>query len=175
RVGLNTFNAGTAQTPGRLNFIEVGEVTVLMDYAHNPAGLLGLTKFITKLPNKYRTILLNVAGDRRDDDIREFGKIAADAFDRIVIRSGHYLRGRKAEDIYRLLQEGIAQSSNEPQVRIISDSRDAIAHAVKHGRKGELVVTLADRVPEDIGFIHELRDLKTQEKIAEAEAKEKEH
>ncbi|MEP7076306.1 MAG: hypothetical protein ABI878_10895, partial [Acidobacteriota bacterium] len=119
-------------------------------------------------------ILLNVAGDRRDDDIREFGKIAADAFDRIVIRSGHYLRGRKAEDIYRLLQEGIAQSSNEPQVRIISDSRDAIAHAVKHGRKGELVVTLADRVPEDIGFIHELRDLKTQEKIAEAEAKNKE-
>ena len=39
RVGLTTFNAGTAQTPGRLNFIEIGDVTVLMDYAHNPAGL----------------------------------------------------------------------------------------------------------------------------------------
>lgn len=169
RVGLTTFNAGTAQTPGRLNFIEVGDVTVLMDYAHNPAGLAGLTKFITKLPNKYRTILLNVAGDRRDDDIREFGRIAADAFDRIVIRSGHYLRGREANDIYRLLQEGIAQSSNEPQVRIIPDSRDAIAHAVKHGRKGELVVTLADRVPDDIGFIHELRDQINEKKAAAAQ------
>jgi cyanophycin synthetase len=171
RVGLTTFNAGTAQTPGRLNFIEVGDVTVLMDYAHNPAGLAGLTKFIAKLPNKYRTILLNVAGDRRDEDIREFGEIAADAFDRIVIRSGHYLRGRDADEIYRLLQEGIAQSSKEPQVRIIPDSRDAIAHAVKHGRKGELVVTLADRVPEDIGYIHELRDQINEKKMSDAQAK----
>ena len=169
RVGLTTFNAGTAQTPGRLNFIEVGDATVLMDYAHNPAGLLGLTKFVTKLPNKYRTILLNVAGDRRDDDIREFGKIAADAFDRIVIRQGHYLRGRPEDEIYRLLQEGIAQSEHTPQVRIIADSREAIAHAVKNSRKGELVVTLADRVPQDIGFIHELRD-QMNEKKAEAEA-----
>ena len=169
RVGLTTFNAGTAQTPGRLNFIEVGDATVLMDYAHNPAGLLGLTKFVTKLPNKYRTILLNVAGDRRDNDIIEFGKIAADAFDRIVIRQGHYLRGRPEEDIYRLLQEGIAQSENTPQVRIIADSREAIAHAVKNCRKGELVVTLADRVPDDISFIHELRD-QINEKKAEAEA-----
>ena len=169
RVGLTTFNAGTAQTPGRLNFIEVGDATVLMDYAHNPAGLLGLTKFVTKLPNKYRTILLNVAGDRRDDDIREFGKIAADAFDRVVIRQGHYLRGRPEDEIYRLLQEGIAQSEHTPQVRIIADSREAIAHAVKNSRKGELVVTLADRVPQDIGFIHELRD-QINEKKAEAEA-----
>ncbi|MCC6327177.1 MAG: cyanophycin synthetase, partial [Acidobacteria bacterium] len=55
RVGLTTFNAGTAQTPGRLNFIEVDHVTVLMDYAHNPAGARGLTNFISKLPYKYRT------------------------------------------------------------------------------------------------------------------------
>ncbi len=164
RVGLTTFNAGIAQTPGRLNFIEVGDSTVLMDYAHNPAGLLGLTNFVNKLPNKYRTVLLNVAGDRRDDDIREFGKIAADAFDRIVIRKGHYLRGRTEENIYQLLQEGIAQSENDPQVRIIPDSRDAMYHAIKNCRKGELVVTLADRVPDDISFLHDLRDRLAAEK-----------
>ena len=158
RVGLTTFNAGIAQTPGRLNFIEVGDVTVLMDYAHNPAGLRGLTSFVTKMPYKYRTILLNVAGDRRDDDIVEFGKIAADAFDRIVIRPGHYLRGRTAENIYELLQKGISQSEASPQVRIIADSRDAMLHGIKNGRKGELVVTLADRVPDDIAFLHDIRD-----------------
>ncbi|MBC7898826.1 MAG: cyanophycin synthetase [Saprospiraceae bacterium] len=170
RVGLTTFNAGTAQTPGRLNFIEVGDVTVLMDYAHNPAGLLGLTSFVTKLPHKYRTVLLNVAGDRRDDDIREFGKIAADAFDRIVIRPGHYLRGRTPESIYVLLQEGIAQSENTPQVRIIADSREAMYHGIKNGRKGELVVTLADRVPEDISYLQDLRDKFSDEKSAKEAA-----
>lgn len=159
RVGLNTFNAGTAQTPGRLNFVEVGDVTVLMDYAHNPAGLRGLVDFIAKLPNKYRTCVLNGTGDRRDDDIREFGRIAADAFDRIVIRTGNYLRGRDPEELHRLLQEGIAQSACSPQVRIIPDGRDAIHHAIKHGRKGELVVTLADLVPKDIAYVQEYRDM----------------
>ena len=168
RVGLTTFNAGTAQTPGRLNFVEIGDVTVLMDYAHNPAGLRGLANFISKLPNKYRTVVLNGTGDRRDDDIREFGKIAGDTFDRIVIRTGNYLRGRQPDELHKLLQEGIAQSKNTPTVRIIPAGRDAIHHAIKYGRKGELVVTLADLVPDDIGYVQEYRDMVT-EKAANAE------
>lgn len=158
RVGLTTFNAGTAQTPGRLNFIEVGHVTVLMDYAHNPAGFRGLSSFVGKLPNKYRTVVINVPGDRRDEDIREMGLIAGENFDRIVIRTGHYLRGRDPKEISDLIQEGIAASGREPQVRVIPESRDAIQHAIKYGRKGELVVTLADIVPEDIGYVQEIRD-----------------
>ena len=105
RVGLTTFNAGTALTPGRLNFVEIGDTTVLMDYAHNPAGIRGLANFINKLPNKYRTVVLNGTGDRRDDDIREYAKIAADNFDRIVIRAGHYLRGRSEDEMFQLLPE----------------------------------------------------------------------
>jgi len=158
RVGLTTFNAGTAQTPGRLNFVEIGGVTVLMDYAHNPAGMRGLVNFISKLPNKYRTCVLNGTGDRRDDDIREFAQIAGDNFDRVVIRRGHYLRGRTDEEMFRLLQEGIERSENKPQVRVIPESREAIFHAIKHGRKGELVVTLADLVPDDIAYVQEIRD-----------------
>jgi len=158
RVGLTTFNAGTAQTPGRLNFIEIGDVTVLMDYAHNPAGMRGLINFISKLPNKHRTCVLNGTGDRRDDDIREFAQLAADNFDRIVIRRGNYLRGRTEEEMFNILQEGIGRSENKPQVRIIPESRDAIRHAIKNGRKGELVVTLADLVPDDIRYVQEFRD-----------------
>jgi cyanophycin synthetase len=166
RGGLATFNAGTAQTPGRLNFIEIGDVTVLMDYAHNPAGMTGLSNFIKKLPNKHRTVVLNGTGDRRDDDIREFAKISADIFDRIVIREGNYLRGRSKEGMYQLLQEGIAQSENKPQVQVIDDSREAIRTAIKNGRKGELVVTLADLVPKDIAYVQEYRDEYLQKKAA---------
>lgn len=164
RSGLRTFNAGTAQTPGRLNFIEIGDTTVLMDYAHNPAGLLGLTNFVKKLPNKHRTCVINGTGDRRDDDIRELGKIAADTFERIIIRRGNYLRGREPEEMVKLLQEGIAQSENSPQVRLIPESRDAIHHAIKSARKNELVVTLADIVPDDIAIVQEYRDMFLQSK-----------
>jgi cyanophycin synthetase len=159
RVGLTTFNAGTAQTPGRLNFVEVGDVTVLMDYAHNPAGFSGLTKFINKLSYKYKTVVINGTGDRRDDDIREMGRIAGKNFDRIVIRRGHYLRGRDEQETYELLKQGIAKSRKNPAVRVIPESRDAIHYAIKHGRKGELVVTLADLVVEDIAHVQEYRDM----------------
>lgn len=158
RSGLTTFNAGTAQTPGRLNFIEIGDVTVLMDYAHNPAGLLGLRQFILKLPNKHRTCVLNGTGDRRDEDIRELGKIVGDTFERVIIRRGNYLRGRTEEEMVTLLKEGIARSENSPEVRVIPESRDAINYAIKNARKGELVVTLADRVPDDIAIMQEYRD-----------------
>jgi cyanophycin synthetase len=167
RVGLTTFNAGTAQTPGRLNFIEVGHATVLMDYAHNPAGARGLTNFVTKLPYKYRTAVLNGTGDRRDDDIREFAQVIGDHFDRIVIRRGNYLRGRTDEEMFQLLQEGIAQSSNTSTVRVIPESRDAIHHAIKNARKGELIVTLADRVPDDIKYVQEIRDKLLEEQQAQ--------
>jgi cyanophycin synthetase len=158
RVGLTTFTAGTAQTPGRLNFVEIGDVTVLMDYAHNPAGMTGLTDFIKKLPNKHHTVIINGTGDRRDDDIREFARIAADNFERIIIRRGNYLRGRTDEEMYQLIQSGIAQSEAKPHVRIIPESRDAIRHAIKNGRKGELVVTLGDLVVKDIEYVQEYRD-----------------
>ncbi len=168
RVGLTTFNAGTAQTPGRLNFMEVGTCTVLMDYAHNPAGFSGLTKFISRLPHKYRTVIMTVPGDRRDEDIREMGEIAAKAFDRIVIRHGHYLRGRDPEEMAVLLQEGIARTGSDLQVRVIPNGRDAIHHAIKYARKGELVVTLADIVPDDISYVQEIRDKLLEEQNQEA-------
>jgi len=158
RAGLTTFTAGTAQTPGRLNFIEIGDTTLLMDYAHNPAGLRELVKFISKLPNKYRTVVMNGTGDRRDDDIREFGRVAGENFDRIVLRRGNYLRGRDENELLGLLKEGIEQSGRNPTVRVILEGPDAIRHAVKNARKNELVVTLADKVAADIETVHALRD-----------------
>lgn len=158
RMGLTTFNAGTAQTPGRLNFVEIGDTTMLMDYAHNPAGLRELVKFVSKLPNKYRTVVMNGTGDRRDEDIREFGRVAGENFDRIVIRRGHYLRGRDEQNMYDLLKTGIRESGREPVIRVIPEGPDAIRHAVKNARKNELVVTLADKVADDIVTVHALRD-----------------
>ena len=158
RNGLTTFNAGTAQTPGRLNFVEIGDTTVLMDYAHNPAGLNALADFITKLPNPYRTVIINGTGDRRDDDLREMGRICGETFDRIIIRRGHYLRGRTEEEMRELLKEGIKESGKKPEVQLVPESREAIEYAIKNAREGELVVTLADVVEKDMQIVEEYRE-----------------
>ena len=158
RTGLATFTAGTAQTPGRVNFIEMGKFTVLMDYAHNPAGFTALIKFVKNLNYKHRTVILNGTGDRRDEDLREMGRLCAENFERIIIRRGNYLRGRAVDDMYRLLQEGISSENKEVSVKIIDESRDAFEYIFTHARQNELVVTLGDRVQEDMLLMKELRD-----------------
>ncbi|HXG83593.1 MAG TPA: cyanophycin synthetase [Pyrinomonadaceae bacterium] len=158
RVGLTTFNAGTAQTPGRLNFIEVGRATVLIDYAHNPAGLTALRNFIGQMPFEHQTVVMNGTGDRRDDDLREMGRLCGAYFERIVIRRGHHLRGRDEAEMYRLLKEGIKDGGRASAVEIVPESREAILYAVENSKPGELIVLLGDDVANDIQIVNQIRD-----------------
>ena len=158
RVGLTTFTPSFAQTPGRLNFIEIKDFTVLMDFAHNPAGFIGLKNFIGKLPFKSRTAILSGVGDRRDEDLREMGKLAAETFDKIIIRRGDYLRGRTEKAVIDLLQEGINSSDKKPVVEVIHETKEAIYQGLKKAKKGELVAILADTVSKDIEIVNQYRD-----------------
>jgi cyanophycin synthetase len=165
RVGLTTFNAGVAQTPGRLNFVEMDGFTVLMDFAHNPAGLKGLGEFIHKLSYTKRTGVLTGVGDRRDEDLREMGKLSAEIFDKVIIRKGNYLRGRSADEVFSLLEEGVRESGKELEFKIVSESEKSIFGAFDEAEKGELVVILADTVVKDIAIVNKYRD----EKLAAAQ------
>lgn len=158
RVGLTTFNPSVAQTPGRLNFIEINDFTVMLDFAHNPAGFIGLQSFINKLNFKHKTGILSGVGDRRDEDIKAMGKLAGETFDKIIIRRGDYLRGRTEKEVLDLLQKGIKSSKKNPVVEIVKESKDAIYHAFKKAKKGELVAILADSVDKDIAIVKQYRD-----------------
>ncbi|MBA4185912.1 MAG: cyanophycin synthetase, partial [Acidobacteria bacterium] len=158
RVGLTTFTPSAAQTPGRMNFVEIKDFTVLMDFAHNPAGLTGLQNFINKLPYEKRTGVLSGVGDRRDEDLREMGRLCAETFDKLIIRRGDYLRGRTQEEVYTLLQNGIAESDKKLDFEIVHESKDAIFRALDTAEKGELVVILADTVNKDLNYVSQYRE-----------------
>ena len=158
RVGLTTFTPSTAQTPGRINFIEINDFTVLMDFAHNPAGVRGLQKFIAQLPYRRRIGILSGVGDRRDEDLREMGKIAAEMFDHLIIRRGDYLRGRTQEEVFELLQTGAAESGRKIEVEIIEESQEAVYRGFDLAQKDDLVVILADTVAKDIALVNQYRE-----------------
>ena len=160
RSGLTTFNAGVAQTPGRMNFIEMDEFTVLVDFAHNPAGVIGLGKFISKLPYQRKIGVLSGVGDRRDEDLREMGRLGAEFFDELIIRRGDHLRGRPEADILRLLLEGVAENGKNLEAKVIPDDKEAIGEAFKIAKKGDLVVILADTVKTDLEIVNLFRDEK---------------
>lgn len=158
RVGLSTFNAGIAQTPGRMNFIEFEDFTVLMDFAHNPAGLQGLGNFINKLHYNNRIGVLSGVGDRRDEDLREMGRLSAEFFDTLIIRRGNYLRGRTQDEVLGLLEEGAKSEGKSLDIKVILESEEAIYSAFKMAEKGDLVVILADSVTKDIEIVNKYRD-----------------
>ena len=55
--------------------------------------------------------MIATAGDRRDEDIREIGRVAARYFDRIIIREDENNRGRPRGQTAELILEGIESAA----------------------------------------------------------------
>lgn len=158
RGGLTTFTPSVAQTPGRLNLIELPTFTALIDFAHNPAGLEALQRFVAKLPHEIKTGVIGGTGDRRDDDIRDLGRLAAETFTRVIIREDDDLRGRTSGDSTRLVVEGLRSVRNDFPFVEIRSATEAIEHALQNAQTGELVVILADNVARSIDLVSRFRE-----------------
>ncbi|CAB4718705.1 MAG: Mur ligase [Actinobacteria bacterium] len=107
--GLRTFQPDAEHNPGRMNFFTVGEVSVVIDLAHNEAGLEALFEIMNgvRAPEARLLLGLGVVGDRTDDLIEKLGEIAARDSD--VVAIGHkekYLRGRTVEELETLMRAG---------------------------------------------------------------------
>ena len=63
-------------TPGRMNVFQFKHFEVLVDFAHNPDGFEAISKYLEKSRCPSKVGLIAAAGDRRDEDIRELGRIA---------------------------------------------------------------------------------------------------
>jgi cyanophycin synthetase len=149
RQALHTFNTSFEQTPGRMNVFDGHGFRVLMDYAHNPSGLTALSSTLAKMKTSHGQAIgmVSIPGDRRDDDIREMGQIAAGVFDHLVFREQPDSRGRPRGEVMRLLAEG-ALSTGYPESSIHRHVQepDAVMRSLRAARPGDLVVLLPTEV-----------------------------
>jgi cyanophycin synthetase len=107
--GLRTFRPDAEHNPGRMNMFSLGEVTVVVDLAHNEAGLEALLEIMNgvRRPGARLLLGLSAVGDRTDDLIEKLGEIGARDSD--VVALAHkldYLRGRTVEELDTLLRAG---------------------------------------------------------------------
>lgn len=160
RAALTSFIPSAVQTPGRLNFFNFKHFTILADFAHNPHGLRLLGDFIGKLDYKHRVGLISGTGDRRDEDIRELGEISAGIFDEIIIRCDKNLRGRTADEIIQLLQEGITNVDPAMPVKVIANENEALEYIYANAVPGALYTVMCDVVS---GAMEKLKELKERE------------
>jgi cyanophycin synthetase len=143
REGLKSFTTRFEDSPGRLNVYDGHGFRVILDYAHNPAGLKALGDLILKIrPRNARVIgMINIPGDRRDDDMREMGALATHYFDEIIFREDPARRGRRPGEIVALLTEGALAAGCEPhRIRRILDEEEAARVCLGAAAPGDLVV-----------------------------------
>ncbi len=162
-LSLQTFIPSVAQTPGRMNIFEFKRFKVMIDFAHNPSGYLGIEDFLSNIEANKKIGIIAGVGDRRDDDIKECATIAGRMFDHIIIRQEKHLRGRTAPEINALLLAGIAESGRNVTHEIISQEVEALKHAINSAEDGTFIVALSDVVTNAIQIVQEYLDKENEE------------
>ena len=146
RAGLLSFFPSPSLTPGRLNLLRVQNGRVLVDYAHNPAAIRGLVEYVQSIDANRRIGVFAAPGDRRDEDLREIGRIASQ-LDYVIVKEDENLRGREHGGTAQLIIDGLmAGGMEENRFQTIFTEREAIAAAIAQMKDNDLVVILADRV-----------------------------
>ena len=146
RNALRTFTSTFFQSPGRFNLLEIEGRKVLLDYCHNVAGLESMADFVKRMDADRTIAMIALPGDRSDEDIMAFGRLAAGTFDEIVIREDYHPRGRRRGEVADLLKSAIAASGrSDGKVDIVIDEIEAAREAISRAERNDLVILMADR------------------------------
>tara|TARA_Y100001954_G_scaffold123477_1_gene132571 strand:- start:3153 stop:4298 length:1146 start_codon:yes stop_codon:yes gene_type:complete len=161
KVAIESFIPSPSQTPGRLNMFNFNKFDVLLDYAHNPAGLRALHKYVEKLDGKPKVGIIAGIGDRRKQDNFELGQIAAEMFDEIIIRQDRNLRGKEEEELIKEIHDGIIDIDPKKPVKIIPKESEAIKYAIENAKDDSLVVVSSDVVPAALNMVMKMKEMET--------------
>ena len=140
--GLRTFLPDPVLSSGRMNTYSVplpsgGQASVIVDLAHNEAGLEALLEVCHGLvaPGGRVHLGLGGTGDRADEAIQALGEIAGRDADRVVLaHKPAYLRGRSLEDLEQQLRTGLVRSG----------VLDVESHRTETGALSALLAAAAD-------------------------------
>ena len=158
KVAIQSFIPSATQTPGRLNMFNFEKFDVLLDYAHNPAGLRALHKYVEKLEGKPKIGIVAGVGDRRKQDNFELGQISSEMFDEIIIRQDRNLRGKDEKELIQEIHDGIIDFDKDKPVKIIKKESDAIQYAIENAKPGSLIVISSDVVPAALNMVMKLKE-----------------
>ncbi len=158
KAALESFIPSPSQTPGRLNMFKFENFTVLLDYAHNPAGLRALQKFVNELEATVKVGIIAGIGDRRVEDNNEMGSIAAEMFEEIIIRQDKRLRGKTEQELIKMLDDGIKMKNPNIKTTIIPSEKEAITFAVRNAKKGSLIVLCSDVIPDALALVEKFKE-----------------
>jgi cyanophycin synthetase len=164
--GLIDFRPSAERSPGRLNIYRLGARVVIVDFAHNEAGVTAILDVAEGIAAGAAgraapiTAIIGTAGDRPDDTLRGIGRIAAERAQRVAIKQTlNYLRGRTPESVVGELLAGVkAGGGTVADVPVYGSEKEALRAelngAAGHGPDGRK----ADAARVIVLMCHEDRD-----------------
>ncbi|HEU5305129.1 MAG TPA: Mur ligase family protein [Gemmatimonadales bacterium] len=142
-AALRRFGRGAGDNPGRANLVELGDVRILIDYAHNPHGMLALVKLAQRLSARRRLVMVGQAGDRSDEAIRQLARAAWSLRPHhVVVKDmGEYLRGRPPGQVPALLHDEFVRLGMEDRaISRAGPDVEGVRLALQWARPGDLLV-----------------------------------
>ncbi len=138
--GLRDFRPTADRSPGRLNLFRLGGRIVIVDFAHNEAGVSAVLDVAEGIAGGAAgraapiTIIIGTAGDRPDDTLRGIGRIASLRAQRVAIKETlGYLRGRSRESVVGELLAGVTAAGRAAEDVPIYESEAAALRAELNG------------------------------------------
>ncbi len=142
KAGLAAFHNTAKDNRGRLNVYDYNGATIVLDFAHNVAGLEQLVSFGRNFLGEsgQLTTVIGTAGDREDEVFRGLARVAAERSDAVVLKDSHrYLRGREMGDMIALMREGIEASGRSVPVMQADSEREASLMAFERVTAGDVI------------------------------------
>ncbi len=144
-AGLRAFRGDGDDNPGRANVFDLDGARIVVDFAHNPAGMAAIAETAGRMPAKRRLVMFGQAGDRSDASIRDLvDTVWATAPDRIVAMDvPNYLRGRQPGEIPRLIAEHLGGLGAPPDVLDTAPSPlEGVRQALAWAEAGDLLLLM---------------------------------
>ncbi|SFQ72603.1 cyanophycin synthetase [Hymenobacter arizonensis] len=146
KTAFRTFVPSGAKTPGRMNVYKFPKCEVIVDYAHNTAGILKYAEFMEATPATRKIGVVSGLGDRRDEDTLGFSRVAGRIFDEVVLRQDRDLRGKTAEEIKALMETGLRLDKPELPITYIEKEMDAIDHVLETAPEGAVITLFTENI-----------------------------
>jgi len=164
--GLTDFRPDADRSPGRLNLFRLGAKVIIVDFAHNEAGIAAVLDVAEGIAGGAAgraapiTVIIGTAGDRPDDTLRGIGRIAAERAQRVAIKQTlGYLRGRTPESVVGELLAGVTAAGVDASTVPIYDSETAALKAeLNGGSNGNATGTRPDAARVIVLMCHSERD-----------------
>jgi cyanophycin synthetase len=111
--------------------------------------VLALGRLLDKMRPNHRRLygVVSIPGDRRDEDLRRMGELAAGIFDEIMFREAPDGRGRPAGSINALMSEGAVAAGHDPaSIHRLKSEEVATRACLERAGPGDLIVIMPTEV-----------------------------